>query len=313
VLREFGKPDRVTIFTTSGSIPTEPSAPRHLVGPIDFRNVDPRFITNKACMIDLGQSFHPSTPPEELGIPRIYGTPELLLEKTAGFGSHLWALGCTIYQIRTGRKLFNLFDQEIDDLLYSMVLLRGPLPQPWWTTWKLRKDIFKDEADAEGRAMKVEPLTAEQEAKMRSNVHASVAQDPRCFADSLAPGYWYTEGERWVHRVVREAETNLFADLLGRIMKYNPNDRMTARAALHHEWFTMRGMENVTPNTVDGMLNTEAAVPSDGGVGSKAVEATSSITETVPKSESTALETGTPGVDQAALNAAEAMLRTEEP
>lgn len=219
MLRESGKPDRVTIFTTSGSIPTEPSAPRYLVGPIDFNTVNPKFITNEVCVIDLGQSFQPSTPPKELGIPRIYGSPELLLDKTAGFGSDLWALGCTIFQIRTGRKLFNLFDQEIDDLLYSMVLLRGPLPEPWWTTWKLRKDIFKDEADAEGRAMKIKPLTAEQDAKMRSNVHASVAQDPRCFADSLVPGYWDMGGERWVHRDIGEAETKLFADLLGRIIQ----------------------------------------------------------------------------------------------
>jgi serine/threonine-protein kinase SRPK3 len=47
----------------------------------------------------------------------------------AGIGSDLWALGCTTFEIRTGRKLFNMFDDDVDDRLYYMVLLLRKLPR----------------------------------------------------------------------------------------------------------------------------------------------------------------------------------------
>jgi serine/threonine-protein kinase SRPK3 len=34
-------------------------------------------------------------------------------------------------------------------------------------------------------------------------------------------------------------EIDVFADLLDKILKYNPRDRLTANAAQRHEWFKM--------------------------------------------------------------------------
>jgi serine/threonine-protein kinase SRPK3 len=78
------------------------------------------------CIIDFGKSFEASNPSEDLGIPEIYCSPEL----DWGMGSDLWALGCTLFEIRAGSKLFNMFDDDMDDHLYYMVLLLGKLPQP---------------------------------------------------------------------------------------------------------------------------------------------------------------------------------------
>jgi hypothetical protein len=48
--------------------PCDPTAPKYLVKPIDFYSVDSQFMTNEACIIDFGESFEVSSPPEDLGI-----------------------------------------------------------------------------------------------------------------------------------------------------------------------------------------------------------------------------------------------------
>lgn len=104
----------------------EVTAPQYLVYPVRWCDVDSRHISPEPCLIDFGESFKASDPPEDLGIPAPYRSPEIILEKTAGVGSDLWALGCTLFEIRTGRKMFNLFDDDDDAYLDAMVQVLGP-------------------------------------------------------------------------------------------------------------------------------------------------------------------------------------------
>src|SRR5271154_2554956 len=147
VIQELGEPQQAEVVTESGETPTDPTAPKYLVYPVDFRKVDSRFVTDQACVIDFGESFKASNPPQDLGIPESYRSPELVLDKVVGVGNDLWALGCTLFEIPTGRRLFAMLDDGVDGHLYLMVLLLGKLPEPWWTTWEARKNCFEDEAD----------------------------------------------------------------------------------------------------------------------------------------------------------------------
>ena len=87
VLKAFGQPIQVKVVTMTGEIPCDSTAPKYLVKPIDFYSVDSQFMTNEACVIDFGESFEVSSPPEDLGIPQSYCSPELVLDKIAGVGS----------------------------------------------------------------------------------------------------------------------------------------------------------------------------------------------------------------------------------
>lgn len=204
----------------------------------------PKFISDQTYIgvIDFGESYTVSNPPEHLGIPSSYKSPELILDKTTGKSCDIWALGCTIFEIRTGRKLFAPFDDDDDSYLEEITQVLGKLPEPWWsTTWKSRRDWYKDEADEHGRVVDVEKLDHKQREKVPgviSTFHPSVAQGARSLRDKLKPGVWYIEAPgKMIHREISQEEMNVFGDLLSQLLRFEPNKRVSAELALEHVWF----------------------------------------------------------------------------
>ncbi|KAK1768084.1 kinase-like domain-containing protein [Phialemonium atrogriseum] len=209
-----------------------------------------QYIGEQPYLIDFGESFEASQSLEDLGTPGPYRSPELILDNAAGTGSDLWALGCTLFEIRTGRKLFNPFDDDDDTYLDEMVQVLGKLPEPWWsTTWAERKRLYKDNTDEQGRAVAaMEPKATEvgdsreESTRIRRVVHPSIAEGARSLCDKLAPGLWYLssrgrDGDH--HRAISQREMEVFADLLGKLLDYEPKRRITANVALSHEWFRL--------------------------------------------------------------------------
>ena len=207
---------------------------------MDWTEVDIQRITSQSCLIDLGESFLASNPPEDLGTPRPYRSPELMLEKKLGSGSDMWALACTMFEIRTGRPLFSAFDNDDESYLDAIVNILGVLPEPWWSsTWVSRRDWYKDGEDDLGRAI---PIMGEEVLPANVSIHPSVAQEARSLQEKLAPGVWYMDsglpaGED--HRKIPRREIEVFADLLKKMLQYKPEERISAEEALKHEWFTM--------------------------------------------------------------------------
>lgn len=250
LLQLLGNPVRNPVLAVSGELPN--TAPKYLVYPIKWHNVDAKYIENEPCLIDFGEAFQVSSPPEDLGTPGPYRSPELILDNKIGMASDLWALGCTIFEIRTGRKLFNMFDDEDDAYLEAMVEILGKMPEPWWSsTWEKRKKIFQDEVDENGHAITATiPIdlmrTAEREEQeqriITSTVHPSVVEGAQSLLEKLAPGLWYLpsdRGQKTRHWDISEQEKELFADFLGQVFKYDPKNRLCASDMADHPWFKL--------------------------------------------------------------------------
>lgn len=53
------------------------------------------------------------------------------MERRAGLASDAWALGCTLFAIRTGRKFIDPFDENQDDRLCFIIETLGSPPAKW--------------------------------------------------------------------------------------------------------------------------------------------------------------------------------------
>ncbi|KAK9481653.1 hypothetical protein V1527DRAFT_455805 [Lipomyces starkeyi] len=70
--------------------------------------------------------------------------PEVVFEGKASAWSDIWALGCTIFEIRAGFQLLESFLDDPDDVIRQMVHTLGKLPEPWWSAWNRRHDYFDE-------------------------------------------------------------------------------------------------------------------------------------------------------------------------
>ncbi|KAI9053096.1 hypothetical protein LZ554_003365 [Drepanopeziza brunnea f. sp. 'monogermtubi'] len=242
VFEALGKPKTTKVTATSGEDHSAPTAPQYLVYPVNWDDVElsalgANFIADKACIIDFGESFDISEPPQDMGIPQIYCSPEYTIDKVVGIGSDIWSLGCTLFEIRTGRKLFDTFDDDPDEHLCKMAMILGKLPEPWWTkTWEARKLFFEDDADGDGRVVEIR---RELHGEARFETCVWQAPEPRSISDALLPGLFYenSHGPGGVQHDISPEEIDLFSDLLTQIFRYDPEERPTARQLVDHAWF----------------------------------------------------------------------------
>ncbi|KAF5643398.1 CMGC kinase [Fusarium tjaetaba] len=220
LLSLIGHPEEVRVQTESGEeLPA--SSPRYLVQPADISRLGNEFLTEEICVIDFGESFKFSSPPEDLGIPENYLPPEILLEQPDMIGPacDLWALGCTLFEIREQLPLFYMIYDK-DELLAEMVRFFGKLPEDWWAKWEAREEYF----DANGKWLREEDWSLE----------AALSKPIEIFES----GEKYKEGPIKSLQTP-EAEQKLMADLLYRLFKYGPKERISAEDVLGHEWFRL--------------------------------------------------------------------------
>ena len=213
------------VTTREGEPHNLSSAPQYLVCPLDWdyvvesSEIGANMITYKACVIDFGESYEVSSPPLDLGIPMAYCAPEYDLEKKTGISNDLWALGCTLFEIRAGRKLFDMFEDELDEHLFIIATILGKMPEPWWSeTWEGRRENFKDGVDEAGRVMAAS-----------SNI--LISGRPRSLREAIT--FFNKRGLD----EVSQKEVNIFVDLLAKLLRYRPAERISAREALEHDWF----------------------------------------------------------------------------
>jgi len=114
---------------------------------IDKYDIDDEYILNpKVCLADFGQFVEDGEYYDESFGTRYYRSPENILIGKSSLPNDIWALGCTFYEILTGRILFDPDkDKKFDRDSYHLKLINeacGDYPIEFLKSTKLHKKYF---------------------------------------------------------------------------------------------------------------------------------------------------------------------------
>ncbi|KAL4875846.1 kinase-like domain-containing protein [Aspergillus karnatakaensis] len=212
--------------------------PKYLIYPIqDFGPCTAEMATNKLCVVDWGESFHVSSPPEDgTRIPFEYAAPELYFEGKCGFSSDMWALACTLVEIRTGHRLFPVCQQWQElhdgDYLYAIVKGLGIPPESLWSKhredWEERCVLMEADPDPDALVAEMTELGGHEVLQRYLNEILSRKCDHRI--DTGLEILW--------REPMPEDERKPFADLISKMLAWEPEKRLTIQQVLEHPWFS---------------------------------------------------------------------------
>lgn len=237
VYTHLGSPETEEVRTRGGE-PPGPHAPKELVAPIKSSKLaDSSLLQESVVIIDFGQSYVIPGPPHDYrpGTVLNYQPPETRFEGRAGVEADVWALGCAIFEIRAGFPLFDPFLGSDTDVLRQTVETLGRLPDPWWSSFSERGLWFEE--DGEPKSAEVQALAGvllrSNKSSIRAKLRAIGTEDDRTFV----------EGPMIEKSGVRlsEEEGELLQDLLERMLRYRPEERIGMREVVEHPWLKMSG------------------------------------------------------------------------
>lgn len=210
--------------------PEIPYAPKYLVYPVDFEaDVEHSLVRLHIQIIDFGRSFDTKVQARhaEFGIPVNYAAPEIILDNLGGIGIDLWSLGCTLFEMRLGRRLFDVFQLiRLAKISYvdEIASLLGPPPKQW-------AEHYEEPEETETLAPMMELF--------RANEELSELQRRHLIREKILRGQ-DPEG-REIDTIetlpMSESEAEILADLLEKLLRYREEDRLAAQDIAKHAWY----------------------------------------------------------------------------
>lgn len=269
IYRLFGAPETAPLETESGETPG-PEAPKFIVKSLDFLSSKESVISQDVRLIDFDQSFLISVPPEQmLGTPAEFLAPEVAVGLKASPASDVWALGCSIFRIRSGEGPFSGFEVTSPvDLLRIVIQTLGEFPGSWGDTlfdyygqptkeptkgspfepWEDKRSIDKiwDQPENSvietGRVRLEHQVWKEGKKKPYPPCLSNTIWKPTAtkINNSYIDGY-SDETDELLEALpkILENEAALLYDLLSKIFVYDAQKRPSAREMLSHPWFHM--------------------------------------------------------------------------
>ncbi|KAL6720699.1 hypothetical protein ACLMJK_002624 [Lecanora helva] len=208
-------------------------APRYIAvnRPLEpYLDLNPSF---EIKVSDLGGAFDFDTPPEEYTTPAGLRSPENICCGEVGPAQDIWSLGCLIFELITGEKLFTIapfgggLDEDDDDDHYIQLMeILGPLPSFIREEWS-RASTYCGPGGEIVKHFIGEPV---------ENMEIHVTPPLETYFDRLRPA------------AMNDEEADLVKDLLRSILVYNAEARPQTSKILQHPWFVNIGKSHNVKN-----------------------------------------------------------------
>ncbi len=247
----------------------EPSVPRYLVDSAQFFRASPGLLAESIRIIDYGDSFRVGWP-TDLG-DRVSGfsPPENLRGLKATRSSDLWALGCIIFEIRSGDPPFPAgFLSSTLDALWEIEDTLGSIPSDLasfdqdgdpYSKLSAKRNVSIESAMRISQLVTeidVEPIiNSESAARNRyAQIRPYIKSDPHLFwkpepavtsslVDRLIRPLAEIRAEREMWKgekpspKISSTEAEQLSNLLSLVLSYFPRERQSAASLVKHPWF----------------------------------------------------------------------------
>ncbi|KAI8948597.1 kinase-like domain-containing protein [Xylaria longipes] len=251
----LGEPEGYEVRTKSGESPL-PKGPEYCVLNVSLMWCQ-SLIIPEIVIIDFGESFFIDNPKNTTGIPTSYAAPEVLFRQATGAGVDIWSLACTVYEVRTRDQLFggSFYGSNFNRVVYEMEIIIGPLAKPYREVWD--REGFKG-PDTIVRACEEDDRPENDHIKDSGYddiIEAMLGAEREQCHSLLSEDRWKPPIK---YRYERE-EVLALADLLRRLLRYHPEERMGAESVLQHEWLqnTSTSYEVLADVDEDELLSSE--------------------------------------------------------
>ncbi|KAI2635666.1 kinase-like domain-containing protein [Hypomontagnella submonticulosa] len=244
------------VHTTKGDDP-RPNGPQYAIRAADMRRLQDWIIEDEIAVIDFGVAFEVSDPPKAKSIPDSYAAPELLFGGCPSLSSDIWSLACSILKLQIGKA----FENEGREVIGDMEFFLGPLPEEYREAFAKtfppgdEDGSEEDDSDYEDYRDLVWPrLPIDTDSE--KNYLVWTARELQEKRQKMLEDHGYSDllnaqlgkerdlggfgrAERRSYSMPRRDVLQL-SDLLRRMLKYKPEERLDAAAILDHPWFSRR-------------------------------------------------------------------------
>ncbi|KAL1860745.1 hypothetical protein VTK73DRAFT_7190 [Phialemonium thermophilum] len=150
---KFGAPEKEPVVRLKDQSPLGPGVPPYVVPPLWLGIASDKITVDEAKILlgDFGVAFRPSEEPRfQSQAPLVIRPPEAFFEPTVSlsFGSDIWSLGCTLFELLAHRSLIDGILAPQDEITAQQVHLQGRLPPEWWEKWEERPKWFDEQGNA---------------------------------------------------------------------------------------------------------------------------------------------------------------------
>lgn len=152
-------------------------------------------------------------------VSRFYRAPEVILGIPYDYGIDVWSIGCTLFELYTGKILFT--GRNNNNMLRAIMECRGKFPHKLLRRGTLAHEYFDDLLNF--RAQEIDKATGRIVTKLQ-DIKAKPVRDLR---SRLIPKGKRLEGQE-------RKELELFLDLLDKCLDLRPDKRITPNDALKH-------------------------------------------------------------------------------
>ncbi|KAK9234416.1 protein kinase [Lipomyces kononenkoae] len=240
VYQRLGYPVPAEVRLCSGELNDLVSAPKYVVESARLPDLESTWLTEKIVLVDFGQAFMLQTPPCGTAVLTVaYAPPEVIFESKLSVWSDIWALACTIFEIRAGFQLFEIFSGTSREVLRHMVEILGKFPEPWWSSWEERNVYFDDDGKPkkswpDSICLSEEHSLTETIRDIGENESKPTVPPETCNSNSVSIETKSIFGPPGIK--LSETEVENFADLLHKVMRYCPEQRLPIEEILEHPW-----------------------------------------------------------------------------